>query len=258
MRLVLPAALAAFAMLAAPVSAAPFETLNAPGGVGGGSNVASGLGIDLTVVGNNVSIPAGAVTGFADAFVSLDGANNGTAGINSSDLTLANTSGNINIPFVLNINFAFVGVKVDVQFSETVTGGAFTISSATTGQLNLSDGQVQLVGTALGSNVNSAIDLSTDPIGLNFADLGAATINGTADDSLAGDDTTAPGEEITLDWAGATTVFNVEVSGTTIPIVVALTGSGLSIGQVVPEPTSGLFLASMLAGAGAVARRRRS
>lgn len=259
MKLMLPAVLAMFALVAIPATAAPYETLNASGGIGGGSNVPSGLGINLTVVGNNVVIPVAAVTGFADASVSLDGANNGTASIFSSNLSLANTSGSISIPFLADLNFSLIGVGIDVSMTETVTGGNFTISSSTPGGLNLNSGTITVNGTALGNPVNEVIDLSTSPIGIAFADLGAATISGTADDSLAGDDTTNPGDEITIAWAGASSVFNVDLGGTTLPIGVTLTGSGLSIGAVlVPEPTTGLFLAAMLGGAGAFTRRRRA
>jgi len=234
-----------------------FETAGGPSGLG--STVASSLGIDLVVVGNNVSIDPGAVTGSAVASVDLDGNDDGTISILSSNLLLEDITGSAGIPFVADVNFAFLGVGVDVQIgATTVTGGAFTIDSSTPGGLTLNSGTVSIIGTALSQPVNEMIDLNDDPIGVDFADLGAATIGGTADDSLLmGDDQTPIyGHEIVINWAGASSVFNVEVGGTTLPIGVFLTGDGLSLGAV-PEPGSGLFLTAAAVGIGGTLRRRR-
>jgi hypothetical protein len=250
MKFVLPAALALGVMIASPASAAPFETLGGP--VGGGSNVASSLGLTLSAFEGvvNIVIPAINIKGTADAIVDLDLLGNGSVQILSSNFTLADTTGSVSSPFG-KVDYTFTGVGFSIVFGPSAaTGGAFTIADTTPGSLQLNQGTVKL---KVGVLVNETLDLAADPIGLNFDELGAQTLLGTTDNTLAGNDTTDPGDEINIAWNGVGT--DVDLDGTAL--TVTLTGAGISIGAVVPEPTSGLFLASLVTGTGAVVRRRR-
>ena len=255
-KLVLFAAAAMFAISGGNLAtAAPFATFP----TAGASSASSSLGITISALGGFLNVPLGptSITGTADAAISLDGSDSGSVEIFSSQFNLADFAGSAATPLGV-VNYTFAGVGFEVILDTTATGGAFQINSGTTGGLNLNQGVITLTGA-----IPATLNLNTDPINSPFSGLGATTLAGTTNDDLTGNDTTDIGDEINIVWPTGVFTQVVITDPVTLTLDIFLTGSGLSIGRtdstppVVPEPTSGLFLASLAVGACGVVRRRR-
>jgi hypothetical protein len=230
----------------------------------------STLGVTISLLGGLVSIaiPPVAITGTAVIDMNLDSTDSGPLYVNSTALSLANAAGNLNT-ILGPVSYSLTGVGFSITAGPlTVTDGSFSITSATPGSLTLNTGLITLV--ALGQNLN--VDLSEEPLVLEFSSLGAIVISGRADDSnLVGSDLVdanahtlgAPGltglseidtdgSEIFINLAGAS--ITTDISG--LEGTITLTGAGVSVG--VPEAGTVLMMgmASSVVGLMVVRRRR--
>jgi MYXO-CTERM domain-containing protein len=267
---------------------------------GTGTSVASSLGIALnvanilTVPGPNnqpPTPPAGAngfisagLTGSGVIDMNLDASNSGTLFINSSAFTLGNVSfsqsGNLFFFAPYSISVSLVGVGVSITAGPVaVVNGNFSITSATPGALVLNSGLLNYNVNipSLGANAVGSLDLSTSPLTVDFASLGAVVLSGTADDDNGGNDDGVPdgsahnlggpgvtgnnpldtdGAEVNISFTGVSIASTLALNPTTnLPLTIALNG-----GVRVSVPEAGSMTLVGLAGVAGLAliRRRRS
>jgi hypothetical protein len=151
-----------------------------------------------------------------------------SAGVSASNFVLK--AGN------LNITGSGIGASAFTKTPPSaVAGGQFNGAEQ---ELALNSGELQ---TSFGN-----INLVTDPITFEGSGFGTFTSIPTGN----------PNEfAVQLSLPIAVVDFDVENGLALLDVTGSIVASGT---VVVPEPTSGLFLASLLAGTGAVVRRRRS
>lgn len=128
------------------------------------------------------------VNGTADVIMDLDGSNSGTFSLLGSNLVLDNFGpSTINLGALGTIDASVVGVNLNAIVSDLVAiNEAYSIDSASGGTLSLDDGSIDLtnptgfIGILLPGG--TSIDLQTDPISVDVADLVGLGIGGTVDD----------------------------------------------------------------------------
>ena len=263
---------------------------------GTGTTAASSFGINLNVAGllgvpGPANQPPALTTGFISSALSgsgvvdmnLDASNSGTMNISGLKLSLANVSyvqtGTLLgfSPYTIDLKLNNVQIEINAT-GINVVNGAFSITSATVGSLALNGGSLDYILNiaALGVNETGSLALEgDDAVVVDFADLGSASIPGTADDDAGGSDSGTPdgtghtddlpgltgisnidtdGAEVNISFQGLTIASSLDLSGAALPITIGVNG-GISVS--VPEAGS-MTLVGLAGVAGlAVVRMRR-
>jgi hypothetical protein len=257
---------------------------NLPTGQGMITPVQGTLGLNVNLAGLvSAVIPATNILpgGTTIVDMNLDASNSGTMYINGGSLTLANFNYVIPLGFLGSVTATGTGVGFNVVGGPiTVTNGNYSITSANTGALNINAGTIALVGTVLGQAVNASLNFNTGPVSQPFSSLGSIVIPGSVDDDAGNTDTdTNPhdgynvlgglpnagltgfssidtdGAELFVNYNGLAIATTITSGTLVLPSTITVTGS---VRVSVPEVGSVAMIGLALAGAGLVARRRRS
>lgn len=225
---------------------------------------ASNLTLEIIVPALSASVALGplAVTGTANADISLDVSDTGTMQVNSSAFNLSNFGpATLTLPSLGSIDVTTLGLGLSLTGGPVaVNANAFTIDSSTPGAISINQGTVVLnnptglIGILLPGG--TTIDFSSSPSVINFSQLGTGTIAGTTDDDSGLLD--SDGAEINLPIDATVELTN--LSG--LQVLAHLYGSiGVGSPFVVPEVSTMamMSLASLgLAGFAGVRRLKRS
>lgn len=229
------------------------DTANHP--LGGTSEIT----INISLLGlQTISISDVSLTGGADVDYLLDGSNSGTIQVLPGNNFLLEDVNQAFAGTFLSGQFQTIGVGAELLLGPVnVTNRNFTIDSTTTGGLNLASGNLLLTITggalagaltaALGTNV-VLVDLGDDPVGVEFADLGTASVAATTDQDTTGLNPLGPEVNIPLDFA-----TSLELEG----IALNVTTSGNIFIGAVPEFGSIGLVSAAVAGLGAFIGLRR-
>lgn len=212
---------------------------------------------------------------------SLDSSGNGTLYFKGGQLTLENFSYNISLGFLGSV--VATGNNVGFTFTSTspiqVTNNAFSITNGVTGSLSINTGSISLVGTVLGSSIDTSLDFDQEPVTQEFSGLTAA-IPGRADTDGSGSDTDTQthigynlqggvpdpglsgvspvstiGAETFINYNGFSIATTITSGSLTLPTTITITGSTT---VSVPEVSSVALIGASVVGLGVIARRRRS